>query len=245
MVDGRRRVVSDRTRGDVLFLRVDVRQMEKHERAVRAARPVVRQLPDGRAGIRSSGGLVPEDLLRAGRPQVRRTVPDEDAVPDGPRPGADQQRADQRLLVLLGPRRLLGLLRQPVVEQFVLHGQSAVADNQEQTVARVHVRQTEADVRSDRTVRRRADEERPEVPDANRRRDGSAGRAGKLFDRRDRHVRVRSETERGERRRFRVPQVRQDDIHTVVANTSERIVSDGRARTAENRQTQRLPVRRH
>jgi len=120
-----------------------------------------------------------------------------------------------------------------------------VADDAEQTVARVHVRQTEADVRTDQSVRRRADEGRARATGGGvRRPDGRAGRAGQLFDGRDRYVRVRSAIERRERRRLRVPQVRQDDIQTVVADTAEGIVFDGRAGAVANRQAEGLPVGR-
>jgi len=233
-----RAVVRDRR---VLLLHDDVRQVEKAERALRAAVAAVRQLRGRGAGRGSPRGLLPEDLQRAGRTQVRRPVPDENAVPDDPRSGTDKRDAHQGLLVVPGPRRLLGLLREPALRQPVLHGESQMEGDQEQAEPGVHVRPTEAHVRPDQGVRRRDDEERAQDPGRDRPRVGGARRLGKLLDRRDRHVRLRAAAERRGRRRFRIPQVRQDFVQAVREVAVAGALLDDLAGAVERRQVQRLP----
>lgn len=99
MVSVHPRVVSNRRSDRLLFFHVDIGQMGKTPRALRAARgPVVRKLHVRRVGLHTSHRFLPENLQTACRPQVRRPVPDADSLFDDTRPGAGEQRVHQGLL---------------------------------------------------------------------------------------------------------------------------------------------------
>jgi len=170
--------------------------MGKIENPVRPPGASVRQLPESRAGNRSSGGHVQAYLPRAGGPQVWRLLSDEDAVLDDPRSGNRQPDTDQRLRVLPQSRYIRGLRRGPADEQPVFHAKPAVEDHQEQTEPGVHIGQAQADVRPDQSVRRRDDGQYSRKSGARHRRDGRARHFGEFRDRRHRHLCVRAQVER-------------------------------------------------
>lgn len=138
----------------VPVLDVDVRPLERPERAVRAAAgAVVRQhtRPGHRRG--APDARVPAAVHAVRRPAVRGPVPDAHAVPDGARPGAGPAGADQGLCALHRPRAVrVRAAAQPAGQRAVLHERRPVEDHARQAQPGVHGRQAAAHARSDRRV---------------------------------------------------------------------------------------------
>jgi len=92
------------------------------------------------------------DLQAVCRREILRFLSDEDAVPDDPRSGVDQQYTDQRLLELRGPRFPQGPGLEHNRQRVVLHGGSQVEGDETETEPGIHVRQAEVGPRPDREV---------------------------------------------------------------------------------------------
>lgn len=220
----------------VSFLHVDVRLLARQERAARAAAcSAVRQPVATGHRHGTSDAAVRPVVQRVPRPQVRRFLPDAHSAPDGLRPGTHQPDIDQGLRRVHGPRDVhVQPVREPAGQRAVQHERCSVADHASKAQSRVHGRQAAAHARPDQGMQRPADAQRGRRDDdfrplRGRRRPGNGNprRAGQVFYRRDRHLRVWAAPGRHQRRGVRVPQTRQIHFLAVVAHPSQGTGVDG------------------
>jgi len=142
-----------RPRGDRLLLHDQhVRQVAEAESTPRPAVAAGGQHGEDGDFDRTPVAHHRRDLQTVCRREILRLLSDEDAGPDDPRSGVDQQYTDQGLLALRGPRFPQGPGLEHTRQRVVLLGGSQVEGDETETEPGIHVRQVEDDPRPNRRV---------------------------------------------------------------------------------------------